>query len=85
MTKLQEDDETESRPSSRNSFFVRIKKDDRSKLSVRSKVSSKASTAVKSPRKPENAIVNEEQAKQDQDKEESAGSRVDSNVHIGGT
>jgi hypothetical protein len=80
MTKLQEDEETESRPSSRNSFFGRTKKEDRSKLSVRSKVSSKASTAVKSPRKPENAVVDEEQAKREQDKDENAGSRVDSNV-----
>ena len=79
MTKLQEDEETESRPSSRNSFFSRAKKDDRSKVSAKSK-GSKASTAVKSPRKMEHTTVEEELAKGDQDKDENAGSRVDSNV-----
>jgi hypothetical protein len=51
MTKLQEDEEVDARPSSRNSWFGRVKKekDDRSKASSKSK-GSKASTALKSPR-----------------------------------
>jgi hypothetical protein len=49
MSKLQEDEVTEERPSSRSSWFGRIRKeDDGSKLSSKSKIS-KASTAVKAP------------------------------------
>ena len=81
MTKLQEDEEAESRPSSQNSFLGRTKKekDGRSKVSVKSK-GSKASTAVKSPRKPENATVEEEQSSGEHNKDGNTGSRVDSNV-----
>jgi len=52
VTKIQEDDEFEKRPSSRNSQSSRVKKDkdERSTLSTKSKTS-KASTALKSPRK----------------------------------
>ncbi|KAH8601772.1 hypothetical protein B0O99DRAFT_200336 [Bisporella sp. PMI_857] len=51
MTKLQEEIEIETRPSSRNSLSgkPRTDKDDKSKLSTKSK-SSNASTALKSPR-----------------------------------
>ncbi|KAG0650333.1 hypothetical protein D0Z07_3236 [Hyphodiscus hymeniophilus] len=79
MTRLQEDEETESRPSSRNSFFSRTKKDDRSKVSTKSK-GSKASTAVKSPRKAEHTPNEEDTAREGHDKNEDIGSRVDSNV-----
>lgn len=81
MTKLQEDEETESRPSSRNSFFGRTKKDSevRSKVSVKSK-NSKASTAVKASRKPEATTVEGEQANGDGNRDGNTGSRVDSNV-----
>jgi hypothetical protein len=51
MTKLQEDEEADARPSSRNSWFGRTSKkerDDKSKVSTKSK-SSKAST-IKSPK-----------------------------------
>ena len=51
MTKVEEDEEVEQRPESRNSWFGKAKKerDDRSRVSVKSK-GSKASTAVRSPR-----------------------------------
>jgi hypothetical protein len=77
-TKLQ-DIEVESRPSSRNSWFGRAskkEKDDKSKVSERSK-GSKASTAVKTLR-PEKATV--EGAKVDAGHGRDTGSGVDSNV-----
>lgn len=81
MTKLQEDEGAEPRPSSRNSWFGRVKKekDDKSKVSAKSK-SSKASTALKSPRgQPEKYAVNIEShdGMQDHDPNPSSG---DSNV-----
>jgi hypothetical protein len=48
MTKVQEEEQAEPRSSSRNSWFGRSKKDDKSKISTKSK-SSRAST-LKSPR-----------------------------------
>jgi hypothetical protein len=61
MTQVREDDETEQRPGSRNSWFGRVKKeDDQSKLSSKSKTS-KASTALKAPRKAEEPAKSEGQ------------------------
>jgi len=76
MTKLQEDVETDARPSSRNSWFGRTSqdKDDKSKISVKSK-GSKAST-IKSPKVKDNNGVTEDNGIRDS----GIGSVVGSNV-----
>ena len=79
MSKLQENEGTDCSSGSRNSFFGREKKDDRSKVSVKSKGST-ASTAIESPRKAESKSVQEEPAREDHEKDGNAGSRVDSNA-----
>lgn len=76
MSKLQEDEETEQRPSSRTSWLGRAKKDDeRSRLSSKSKTS-KASTAVKAPRtKAEDPTKGEKQPDANRASSDSTGSR----------
>lgn len=74
MSKVQEEMETESRPSSRNSFFSKASKegmDDGSKVSVKSK----ASTAIKTPAYTTDKAFAEEMRRDSKD-----GSGVDSNV-----
>jgi hypothetical protein len=63
ISKLREEEEAEERPSSRSSWFGRIRKeDDGSKLSSKSKTS-KASTAVKAPRTIAEDTVKDEKQK----------------------
>ncbi|KAE8441911.1 hypothetical protein EG329_004169 [Mollisiaceae sp. DMI_Dod_QoI] len=74
MTRVQEDAE-EERPSSRTSGLRRKDKDDRSRLSMKSKNSSKASTAIKSP-----TFEQKGQSTENVVRDSGIGSGVDSNV-----
>ncbi|KAF4631577.1 hypothetical protein G7Y89_g6557 [Cudoniella acicularis] len=80
MTKVQEEVKTESRPSSRNSWFSRSTKerDEGSKVSSKSKAS-KASTAIKSPQfKADGEDEKKERVVETQD--DSTESEADSNL-----